>query len=366
MKKIKLSLVLLSFASVSAFAAERLPKDLQAAGKDALKLLSQSLSNSDARVRSQAARSWGIIGNPAAIPVLKQALRDQDDSVRIAAAYSLFELKSFSGVPILKSIIRQSSQSSSDSSPVAELRRIAHDKMRVLAIRKLFAIEGKKSEALLRSLLDDPSGEVRDAAAVGLARMGLSDFVSEFISALGSMEVPVRVAAARDLGDIGTPEALEGLTRAALDPAVDVREEVMRVLPQFPAAESAPLLTRALKDEDPRVRAQALVGLSLLSDSSSIPALKKILEDSLNSDTRLEAETGLARRGQKVDLNLPERILSASDPDLKNLALNVLGADNSFHSDHLLADVVKSNADIRLRIKAATFLLQHIAGRKGS
>ncbi len=334
MKELNLTLALLMFGTASVFALTPLPKDLQAAGKDALKILSASLSNSDSRVRAQAARAWGTIGNPAAIPVLKQALLDQDDSVRIAAAYSLFELHSLAGVPVLKFIIRKSPQSSSDSSPVEELRRIAHDKMRVLAIRKLFEIEGKKSESLLRSLLNDPSGEVRDAAAAGLARMGIADFEAEFDSALDSPEVSVRVAAVRDLGDIGTPEALKELTRAATDPAVDVREETMRVLPQFPALQSAPLLTAALKDEDPRVRAQALSGLSLLSDAASVSVLKKIAEDSLNSDTRLEADAGLARRGQKINLDLAKRILNAPDPDLKNLALNVLGADDSLRSDH--------------------------------
>ncbi len=366
MKKLKLTWALLSFGTVFVWASPVVPKDLQSAGKDALKLLSGSLSSSDSRVRSQAARAWGIIGNPAAVPVLKQALLDQEDSVRVYAAYSLFQLKSLIGVPVLKSIIRQSSQNVSDSSPVAELRRIAHDKMRVLAIRKLFEIEGKKSESLLRSLLDDSSGEVRDAAAAGLARMGLPDFEAEFSSALDSPDVSVRVAAVKDLGNIRTGAALKELTRAASDPAVEVREETMRVLPQFPALRSAPLLTAALKDSDPRVRAQALAGLALLSDAESIPALKKISEDSLNSDTRLEAEAGLARRGQEINLDLAERVLNASDPDLKTLALNVLGADLSLRSDRLLAEAMKSNADLRLRIEAATFLLEHLTLGKGS
>ncbi len=366
MNQLNLCLAFFMFGTSFVFAGSPAPKDLRADGKEALKLLSGSLSNSDSRVRSQAARAWGIIGNPAAIPVLKQALLDQDDSVRIAAAYSLFQLHSLAGVSVLKSIIRQSPQSASDSSPVEELRRIAHDKMRVLAIRKLFEIEGKKSEALLRSLLNDPSGEVRDAAAAGLARMGIADFEAEFDSALDSPEVSVRVAAVKDLGDIGTPEALKELTRAAVDPAVEVREETMRVLPRFPASQSAPLLTAALKDEDPRVRAQALAGLALLSDKGSVAALEKISEDSLNSDTRLEAQAGLARRGRKISLDLAERILNAPDPDLKNLALNVLGADPSLRSDHLLVVTMKSNADLRLRIEAATFLLEHLTLGKGS
>ncbi len=358
-------LTIILTGATRAFGASSDP--LVPAGKKALILLSNSLSDSDERIRAQAARAWGKIGNPAAIPVLKQALRDKDDSVRIEAASSLFKLGSSAGVPILESIIRQGAGDGADLSPIEELHRIAHDKMRVLAIRKLFTIQGKKVEALLKGLLDDSSGEVRDAAAAGLARLGLPDFESEFISALDSPDAAVRIAAVKDLGDIGTPEALDGLKKAASDPSVEVREEAMRALAAFPQKASAEILDQGLKDQDARVRAQALSSLALLSDSGSTSLLQGILDASSNSDTRLEAEAGLAHRGQSIDLDLAERILGEKDQDLKNLALNVLRAEDSARSNEILAHVMFGDLDIRLRLRAATFLLEHISAenRKG-
>ena len=333
-------------------------------GKEALRLLSKSLSDSDGGIRALAAKAWGEIGNPAAIPVLKRALKDQDDSVRIESAYSLFKLGSFVGVSTLKSIINQEPGVGANSSPIEELRRIAHDKMRVLAIRKLFSIQGKKSEEVLRGLLDDSSGEVRDAAATGLARLGFSDFDSEFLSALESPDKTVRLAAVKDLGDIGNADAFEGLKREVSDTSVAVREEVMRSLAGFPSKTSAPILDQALKDQDPRVRAQALSSLAVLSDSGSISLLQGISDSSSNSDTRLEAEAGLARRGQNVDLSLADKVLNEKNRDLKNLALDVLGAENSPQSNEILARVISNESDIRLRIRAATFLLAHLSQKK--
>jgi HEAT repeat protein len=294
------------------------------------------------------------------VPLLKKALKDDDVYVRIAAAQSLYSLHNMAGIAVLKSIIRQKTAPNDAENPVEELMSMARDKSRVRAVEVLSGIKDKSAQEALEAALNDNAGGVRDSAAIGLARMGNSDYVQQFFDALKDKDENIRATAVSALGAIASPEALDALAKIASDPSARVRQSLMRALEGNSDPAAVDLTVAALKDADADVRSLALGDLSKIPDSGTIALLIKILKDAQSSDAELKASAGLARRGQAVDLTLAAMTLNQRDADLKNLALDVLSADDSEASTSMLAKLMRQDPDPQTRITAAAVLVKRL------
>ncbi|MBI3553681.1 MAG: HEAT repeat domain-containing protein [Elusimicrobia bacterium] len=340
------------------------PADL---GKKALAVLASAMTDKDPEVRAAAATAWGLIGNPAAVKLLGKAVRDRNAHVRIEAAYSLHLLGDESGVLVMERILRPSTPTAEGYTPENELQLIARAKSRVHAIRRLTEVGGEKVVDLFDKLRKDPSGEVRDAISIALARMDLGEeFEAPFLDATTDADEGVRAAAVRALAEIGRGRALDALNEAAADPSVEVRAEAMRALAKFSSPDTVRLLAKGARDQDRRVAAQALAGLAHIPDGETAELLREVLKGSKAPEVQLKAMAGLSRRGDKVDLELPDAALRQKDPDLRALALDVLDAVATPASDLLLGRTMEGDADGRLRVQAASILVRRLSRKAGT
>lgn len=334
--------------------------DSPALGRKALAVLSKHFADPDPEVRAAVAALWGEIGNPAAAPALQRALKDRDVHVRLEAAYSLHRLGHEAGIAGLEAIVRQGKASGETLTPAEELKLLAKNKARIRAIQRLSEIGGERAVELFERTLRDPSGAVRDATAVALARMGLDEFARQFLDAAAHSDQSVRAAAMQALSEIGGGDALEALQRAASDPSIAVRLEALKGLGRFSDPQAIVLLVRSVKDEDARIRSKALGSLAEMTDEGSIPVLRDVLLEHKAPEIQLRALRGLALRGQSVELDLAAAAIRQKDQDLKQLALQLLRASESPLSNDLLQEMMEQDPEPRFRVQAAAILVRRL------
>ena len=327
-------------------------------GREAVAILVGRAADPDPEVRALVAATWGELGNRAATTTLQRALADNNADVRINAAVSLQKLGDVQG---LVSLIDETKpiMSGRASTPAEELHRMARDAARARATLKLGEAGRESALEALRTALADPAGEVRDAAAVALARLGQGDS-KQFVTALKDPDEGVRASAAHSLGLIGR-DGLEGLKKAlSSDAAVSVRAEAAAALGSFSDEASTGLLAAALADKSGRVRLAAARALSRRDEPASTAALKKLADQAPPAELALVAAAALAARGEKADLGLAELTLSQKDPELKALAVAVLGASKMPEARILLAGVMRDDSEPRVRVQAAAAVIAQL------
>jgi HEAT repeat protein len=331
-----------------------------ALGREAVSILAGLASDSDPEVRAAVAAEWGELGNRAAITKLKKALTDGNADVRIAAAASLLELGDIQGLVALIDETK-SAKTGPSASPADELRRMARDAARARATLKLGETGKDAAVMALRTALRDPEGEVRDSAAIALARLGQGDS-AQFVEALKDSDEGVRAAGAHSLGLIGR-DGLEGLKKALSDdPSVSVRAEAAFALGSFDDAASVGLLAAALADKSGRVRLAAAKALARRAGPESTAALKKLADQSPAPELALVAAAALAARGIDADLGVLELTLSQKDPELRILAVDALAASRPPAAADLLAAAMRGDADPRVRVRAAAAMVGRLKG----
>ncbi|HAZ07991.1 MAG TPA: hypothetical protein DCZ01_05575 [Elusimicrobia bacterium] len=330
-----------------------------ALGREAIALLSRLASDPDPEVRAAVAASWGGLGSRAAIPLLKRSLQDAQPDVRIAAAVSLRILGDVQGLTALIDEMK-AVRTVASATPAEELRLMARDAARARATLRLGEAGGETAREALQAALADPAGEVRDAAAVALGRLGLVS-AGQFLEALKDPDETVRASGARSLGLIGR-EGLESLKKAlATDVSVAVRTEAAAALGSFKGdPSSASQLASALKDKNGRVRLAALRALARREEPESTASLRELLAKSPAPEPALIATAALSARGEETDLNLPELTLGQQDPELKALAVAALAASKRPQSTGLLVRVMREDPAALVRVQAAVAIVARL------
>ncbi|MFA6003166.1 MAG: HEAT repeat domain-containing protein [Elusimicrobiota bacterium] len=352
-------------AQTAAAPARTAPAADPALGRIALKFLAGKAADPDSDVRAAVAAAWGEIGNPAALPLLKKAAKDKNDLVRIEAAVSLFRLGDEKGRGLLMELVANPTASSGTITPALEMKLLARTKARALALMKLSNMGSEEVVGLMEKTLRDPSGEVRDATAVALCRLGLDEFAKQFLDAAQDKDDTVRAAAVKALGDTGLAAARDTLAAAAGDPSAAVRAEAVGALAAAADAATAPVLVERLQDENLRVRYLAVGGLARMAQDSAVaPVLRRLAADAKTPDLALRAMSGLASRGEDIDLDLAERSLAAKDLDGCMLALDVIAAAAGEKATRLLVRVMEEDPAARVRVQAASMLVKRM--QKGS
>jgi len=324
-------------------------------GREAVDDLAKLAVDPDPEVRALVAVAWGDLGNRAAVPTLKRALADNNADVRIAAAGSLLELGDVQGLIALIDETKPI-MSGRASSPADELRRMARDSARARAALKLGEVGKGSAVEPLRSVLADPAGEVRHAAAVALARLGQGDS-TQFLDAMKDPDEGVRASAAHELGLIGRDGLVALRNAAATDASASVRAEAAFALGSFSDAGSLQILTRALGDKSGHVRLEAAKALAKRREPESTAALKKLAAQDPPPELALVVAAALVARGEDADLGLAELTLEQRDPDLKSLAIAARSASKKPVARDLIAGAMRNDPDPRVRVQAAAALI---------
>ncbi|GEM_PF-1310550 len=219
-----------------------------------------------------------------------------------------------------------------------EYARSDHAELRALSVESLrrIARHDPRAREQLRSLLSDPSAEVRREALQALAEAGEIDSLSDIMSLLSDPDGEVRegaVDALRELLSDGGSRDQKHLAASSIagllgDSNASVRREAVGALADLGTPESVPALLDTLNDGDSGVQAQAIEALASLGDPSVIPHLQSVYGDG-QSRLSVEAAIAMARLGndqafKEQSPRLAEMAIRGRDDDARRWAISAL------------------------------------------
>jgi HEAT repeat protein len=279
-------------------------------GDAASPLLTRTLLDPDAELRTTAARALGRRGDGSALRGLVQrlevaAIEDEDESGEIDAVseaiVSIAEGESASDPGLIDQAIELLSQR----------REGAEEPFRLAAARTMGRIARPEDAATVGFMMSDPSASVRRAAVDALARLARGAVPEPLRMALADEDPLVRVAAASALGASADPRAVEDLASLASDEEARVRAAAMRALGRAAAAD---------RSGDPHSE-QASKALLVLTDA---------LHDS--GPVAMAALEALTALGGAEAVQLAARMLGEDDPELVVAAIGCIRAHGSAES----------------------------------
>lgn len=236
-------------------------------GKAAADLLLEALRDENGKVRREAARALGDIGDGRATEALTEVLQDDEDSdVREGAARALGEIGDGRAVqPLIKALRDQGSDvrrgaaealgnigDAQAAQPLIDALRDKDSEVHIAAVEAVGQMGEPAVELLIQALLDDDN-EVRWGAVCALGEIGDARTVDALIEALVDEDALVGEEAMRALSVIGEA-AVYGLIEALGDENGKVRREAARALGEIRATAALDALAEALVDSDPSVR----------------------------------------------------------------------------------------------------------------
>ena len=167
-------------------------------------------------------------------------------------------------------------------------------------------VSTSRRRAALAALLQDPSSQVRNAAARSLERIDARGNLAELLDLLKRGSLPEKIRAIFALGEIGGDKVLPALTYCAGRSEPDIRIASLEVLGALAVPETFSIVSAGITDPNQAIRAKAINALGNFHD----PRTSAILIPCLDADDGLiEAEA--ARALGKVGLpECEERIVS--------------------------------------------------------
>jgi len=154
-----------------------------------------------------------------------------------------------------------------DPGALAAVRRCADHpdiRVRLEAIRNLFAFDQELPRGLLRSALRDSDPRLADAAIELAGSRGIVEAVEPLVELLQERDLfgrrrGQRLLALKALGELAQPHALDGLSRyvarfTLLPVSAEERRELFRTLGDYPPEARRPFVERGLRMKDPEVR----------------------------------------------------------------------------------------------------------------
>src|SRR5262249_27117084 len=185
-------------------------------------------ADEDPRVRGEAARALGALGDQSTTDVLLRALSDQSSEVRVQAATSLGRLKSVGAVPALSNLLNDRDQ-----------------RVSIAAAEALARMRDGKATRVLIDALSNSDGAVRARAAHVIARVSAEKPLEEAASALAravtDQDAVVRYYAVEALSTLGS-KAVPYLIEVLKTPRQSDRDRAARVLWRIGAPSVEPLI----------------------------------------------------------------------------------------------------------------------------
>jgi HEAT repeat protein len=203
--------------------------------------------------------------------------------------------------------------------------RSADPKARLDAIEALAEAPPESLERAREALvaaLEDPSPDVRAAAALALAEIGAAPAVERLIALAGAEDSRVAQAAVIALGESGDRRAFDPLLAALRSERADIRFQAVIAVARLAPAEAFEHLERAADDPDPEVRANALAALADTAGERAAPVMRSRLDDD-EPEVRIEAALALAELGDRAAT--PVLLEALDDADAAPQAVRALG-----------------------------------------
>jgi len=336
---------------LQAFVNERLSgvalKALKHLGPDGINTLITGFAHADAVSRSAICTLIGECAHRKGGTVIREALRDQSAIVRKAAVSAAGKL----GLPgCLPEIVRLL-----DDTDHAVRSTVA------ACLQALALIDRSAIQAIAGQLGDSDKSEQRRNAAILFAALGDGDRLSLLVK---DEDALVRQAAVSSIGKLHLVSSSGILLMALVDEDPDVRIAAAESLGEVGDRGAVTALTLTLNDEDAWVQCAALNSLARLCPEGVLDAVQTVMPgaEGLLLITCLKVLEG---EGSDQALELVERSLDNSDPEVVTLALAIIGhrAVNRItpHAERLLA-----HASWNVRIACARTIALLDAGQAGT
>jgi HEAT repeat protein len=259
--------------------------------------LLQGLTSEDANVRAVCAGRLRAYHSPHVVKALVAALNDTYYWASTEAAYSLGYL--------------------GDPAALSPLRALAADidaSIRGAAVASMGRLGDDESFELLLEALDDPSHDVRENAALGIAFLNLKEdakVASALIKAVGDAYPNVRAQAAFALGEIGGLQATTELERLVSDTDPDVAKKAVQALVEATGGDCPPVLLNVIRSGPPEVVLTLLTRAPRIENLDLIPRIEELLEET--SSTRGVAVAALAWIHQRKGTEFSQELATAID-----------------------------------------------------
>ncbi|MDH4378330.1 MAG: HEAT repeat domain-containing protein [Vampirovibrionales bacterium] len=243
----------------------RLPIKKEKKTKTFEQLLGDLKAGNSEKVRYNAARVLGEMGNMEAVEPLIDVLKfDANGSVRLYAARALGELGDIRATePLIES-----------------LREDRNVDVRVRAARALGRLGGEEVVMPLVEALSDTNSQVCMTAADALVEIG-PIAVRPLITSLKHERVNVRCDATRALGELGDATAVQPLVDMLTDDWVNVRIYAVQSLGKLADASATEALIEVMlnKEENDLVRAGSAAALGVFKDARALLPLRQLIMD---------------------------------------------------------------------------------------
>ena len=253
-------------------------EELAVLGKAAVPILTEALSDQNAKVREGVAKALGKIRDPRAAPALERALRNEqlapeneegdDTDARVEAALALGVIGASSAFEPLTAMLAEALETDWTLS--------------WYIIDALGMLGDTRAVPLLVDTMEHSDFDVQKSAMYALVSFG-QVAVAPLVDIALDKDSRGRTLAVRALGDIGAPRAAPALVRVIEDHGNPwfLRAGAAKALGQVGADEAYNLLLQVFKsgNEDENVRRCAAVGLGLLGDGRAFGPLMAALED---------------------------------------------------------------------------------------
>ncbi len=213
--------------------------------------------------------------------------------------------------------------------------------------------------ALLRAL-DDP--EIAAVVAGALAHLGDARAYSALLNKLGHDDVGVRRAVVAALNSLGHPEKIPDLARLLRDPSPLVRESAAQTAGYLGSPELVDSLLSCCRDKEESVRRAALEQWSWSDDERVIPTLAEALRHP-SPGTRAAAARALAASTLARVLPLLEKSLADTDPWVRYFAVRSASRHGPSPLASILIRMAQDDPAPQVRI-VATEALGHVGGEE--
>jgi len=315
----------------------------QEIGPESLHWLHDALHNPSPNIRSNAARTLGLMGSRGSTPYLLDMLQDEDAAVRATACEALGRIGDKISIEPLVLMIQDNVEKVQDQAPAAIARfgkkatvpllnalTRERDKFALRAFLKcLGRIGDPKSVSALISYLRSSYFIVRQSAVSALIQFGpivtrlllptLSYNTSDIdclkkdacdqehpelqmraIKALGGLEDHRAVACLKELVDTGLPDVQEAASQALfqIGCAFWGRCCALKVLAEVADASVVPQIVPSLKDDSSDVRFEAVRALGKVGGAEAVQHLVRITRKDDRDFIRREAVRFLRTAGQ--------------------------------------------------------------------
>ena len=257
-------------------------KTLAVIGQPALDYIVEAIKNPNAEIRRGAVLSITAFPSKNAVKLLSERLTDDNALVRYEARRALLELFRNDPklrVPLndnLRGLLKDPDPDTrrdgiklvvyiDDPTKIDEIHRLTKDadiKVRRTAIETIGWIKTDRAAAVLLELLKSPEPWVRTTVAQALARQKRKEAIPSITAMLDDDSAAIREKAVDALIAFGT-ETTPALLKASVDPDPIVRAKVVSALRRTRDTRCLKRLTALLDDKDRGVRMESTVALVL-------------------------------------------------------------------------------------------------------